>query len=261
MGQAAGKNQSIGGRVALTIRGKRVDMQVQVPDARVDASAMLPAFRTVAGELLEMSVAEEARVGRNVSCQKGCGACCRQLVPISAVEAVALARLLDQMPEARREKIQDRFAQAREKLADAEMLDALLHPDLYSDGQMRALGREYFKLGLSCPFLEDEACSIYADRPITCREYLVTSPAVNCSSPSPGTVRVVPMLAGPVLTAVARVSESNGAGFLRWVPLILALEFASSAEVPTRKREGKEWMQEFFRLLTREPRQQLTKAT
>ena len=41
---------------------------------------------------------------------------------------------------------------------------------------MRILGREYFQLGIPCPFLEEESCSIYHDRPITCREYLVTSP-------------------------------------------------------------------------------------
>ncbi len=46
--------------------------------------------------------------------------------------------------------------------------------------------RRYFHLGIACPFLEDESCSIHADRPISCREYLVTSPAVNCADPKPG---------------------------------------------------------------------------
>jgi Fe-S-cluster containining protein len=165
------------------------------------------------------------------------------------------------MPPERQEIILERFAAAREKLADAEMLDPLLHPDLYGDEQMRSLGREYFKLGISCPFLEDESCSIYLDRPITCREYLVTSPAVNCSAPSPQTVQVVPMLAGAVWTAVARLEEDQDSRFIRWVPLILALEFAASAEADPRPREGKDWIQEFFRLVAREPKGQQAKAT
>lgn len=261
MGNPAGKTTSIPGRVALTIRGKRLEMDFEVPDGPVELSAMLPAFRSVTGKILDLSVAEEQRFGRNVSCQKGCGACCRQLVPISIPEALDLLRLVDEMPEARREALLERFAQAREKLADVEMLDPLLHPDLYSDEQIRALGREYFKLKLACPFLENETCSIYEDRPITCREYLVTSPAVNCSALTRDTVRVVPMLAGPVWPVVARMAEVKSNGFLRWVPLILALELAASAEVQPRSRDGKEWIQEFFRLISRIPKLQLTKST
>src|SRR5205085_395175 len=156
------------------------------------------------------------------------------------------------------EMVLERFAQAREKLADAEMLDALLHPDLYGDEHMRVLGREYFKMGISCPFLENEACSIYPDRPITCREYLVTSPAVNCSAPTPESVRVVPMLGGAVWTALARLEDESR--FIRWVPLIVALEYAASAEADPDAREGKEWIQEFFRLIAREPKSQKAKA-
>jgi Fe-S-cluster containining protein len=36
---------------------------------------------------------------------------------------------------------------------------------------------------MPCPFLEDESCSIHPDRPLVCREYLVTSPAELCAGP------------------------------------------------------------------------------
>ena len=45
------------------------------------------------------------------------------------------------------------------------------------------LAYEYFKHGIACPFLEDESCSIHPDRPMACREYLVSSPAENCRAP------------------------------------------------------------------------------
>src|SRR3954470_18777770 len=99
MGDPAGKTTSVSGRVALTIRGKRLEMDFAVPEGPVEITDMLPAFRSVAGKFVDLSIAEEARVGRNVSCQKGCGACCRQLVPISMTEARDLARLVDEMPE------------------------------------------------------------------------------------------------------------------------------------------------------------------
>ena len=36
--------------------------------------------------------------------------------------------------------------------------------------------RRYRALALACPFLVDEACGVYAERPFVCRRYLVTSP-------------------------------------------------------------------------------------
>jgi hypothetical protein len=33
----------------------------------------------------------------------------------------------------------------------------------------------YFLQGVACPFLEAESCGIHPDRPLACREYLVTS--------------------------------------------------------------------------------------
>src|SRR6267142_4110839 len=133
------------------------------------------------------------------------------------------------MSTERKKTILAKFESARKKLEEAEMLDPLRHPDQFTDEHMRLLGREYFSLGIACPFLEDEACSIYADRPITCREYLVTSPAVNCAAPTAETVSMVPLPAGPVWTAVARLEQERGSRFIRWVPLILALEFAARA--------------------------------
>src|SRR2546423_12084461 len=190
MADSSRQVKSITGRVALTVRGQRLDVEVRIPDGKLPVAQMLPVFRSVAENFVDMGVAKEKKAGRTVSCQKGCGACCRQLVPISAIEAREVAKVVERMPPKRKEMILRRFAEAREKLADAEMLDPLLHPDHYGDDQMRALGREYFNLGIPCPFLEDESCSIYLDRPITCREYLVTSPATNCAAPTPETVKV-----------------------------------------------------------------------
>ena len=114
--------------------------------------------------------------GKSISCKAGCGACCRQLVPITPTEAYNLRDLIESLPEPRRSDIRARFAEARRKLDEAGLLEKLLHPETVGD-ELRAVGMEYFRLGIACPFLEAESCSIYPDRPIACREYLVTSPA------------------------------------------------------------------------------------
>src|SRR2546421_12821988 len=119
MADSSRQLKSITGRVALTVRGQRLDVEVRIPDGKLPVAQMLPVFRSVAENLVDMGVAEEKKAGRTVSCQKGCGACCRQLVPISAIEAREGARGGERMPAERKEIIMRRFAEGREELADA----------------------------------------------------------------------------------------------------------------------------------------------
>lgn len=129
-----------------------------------------------------MSARAVARVeaeGKTISCRAGCGACCRQAVPIAASEARAVARHVAAMPEPRRSIIKSRFAAARAAL-DAAGVDH--GPTALTEMTIEArpaLGMTYFRAAVACPFLEDENCSIHPVRPLACREYLVTSPAEN----------------------------------------------------------------------------------
>ena len=68
----------------------------------------------------------------------------------------------------------------------------------------------------------------------------MTSPAENCSRPTPENIRRVKMLI-PVFNAVARWQVPPSEHFLeRWVPLILAPEWAEDA--PRRlRRPGRGW--------------------
>ena len=67
-----------------------------------------------------------------------------------------------------------------------------------------------------------------AERPITCREYLVTSPAEYCAQPGSKGVRRV-KLPLQVFNAVARWQVPPLEHiFERWVPLILAPEWADA---------------------------------
>ena len=44
----------------------------------------------------------------------------------------------------------------------------------------------YFAAGIPCPFLEEERCGVYDERPVVCREYAVTSPPELCERLEPG---------------------------------------------------------------------------
>ena len=131
------------------------------------------------------------------------------------------------MPEPRRSTIRQRFADAHVRLAQTPLLAMLEDPTTFTDGDLQSVGLDYFALGIPCPFLEDESCSIYPERPIACREYLVTSPAAFCARPSAETIRMVP-IPGQASNAVSRIDETPDARFIPWVPLILAPEWSRS---------------------------------
>ena len=162
---------------------------------------------------------------RSISCAKGCGACCRQLVAIPLVDALALARLVEAMPEPRRGEIRARFAAATARVKASGVFDRE-SPHAAEDG--RALARDYFRLGVACPFLEDESCSIHAERPLVCREHVVTSPAANCARFGEAPIDRVD-IAAPISAALSRATAAIAGVEASSIPLIFALEWAPAA--------------------------------
>ena len=63
--------------------------------------------------------------GERVSCQKGCAACCRMLVPISAPEAFALAQTIDRLEQDQRTRLMTQLDLAHQHLAKAGLLKQL----------------------------------------------------------------------------------------------------------------------------------------
>jgi Fe-S-cluster containining protein len=224
----------------------QLQARMTVPAGPARLGELLPLVQSLADGVVGAAVKATEEQGEAVSCKKGCGACCRQLVPIAEVEARRIRDLVDGLPEPRRSRVRDRFAQARRWLEAAGLLDKFLHPEGWDEGEGRSIGLRYFLQGIACPFLEDESSSIYEDRPIACREYLVTSPAENCARPSAGAVKCV-RLPLKVWTAVARFDPvSDGSRFIRWVPLILAPEWADAHPDEAPPRPGPELLRELL---------------
>ena len=79
--------------------------QVNVAEGSISVKELLPMAQNLSEGIVNATVREiEARGGR-ISCCKGCGACCRQLVPISETEARRIAELVESRPEPRRSQV------------------------------------------------------------------------------------------------------------------------------------------------------------
>jgi Fe-S-cluster containining protein len=200
--------------------GRKLSISCSDRTTTVPLAEVLSALRMIVNRVADEAVERERRVGRQVSCRAGCGACCRQLVPLSRTEAQQLPELIAGLEPEHRGRVMARFEAAILRLCASGILSRLEKYWTLSREECEALVSEYFGLGIACPFLEGESCSIHAVRPLICRQYLVTSDPVHCANLSqPDISRVA--IAADVFTALTRV-ESTDAGAQPWIPLILA---------------------------------------
>jgi len=215
-------------RVSQGADGPKLGLACSDRTTVVPLSQLLSALRSLTNAVVDAAVERERSTGREVSCKAGCGACCRQLVPLSVTEARQLPQLIAGLDEAHRARVVKRFDEALAKLRTSGMLDSLERFATLSQHERAQLLSAYFKLGIPCPFLEEESCSIHAVRPVICRQFLVTSPPAHCADASAEAVVPVPIAAN-VLGALQRV-EAHEPNPPRSVPLILALSLNLSPD-------------------------------
>jgi len=221
----------------------RVSFQLPVGGGFLNASANLPTGQTTLTQLLPIiqnlehviigRIGEEAeQAGTPISCRAGCGACCRQLVPVSFFEAEALGEWISTLPEERRIELEGRFHRALLALRDAGVIEKLLDDRWIREEEAATqMAVDYFHAGVPCPFLENESCSIHPIRPLTCREYLVTSSPDLCRDPSKNEVAGVrlPLKLSRVLFAFGQQLAQDRRG---WIPLVFLLAWRKGGQRP-----------------------------
>jgi len=235
----------------LSVAGKHRRVELSIPTEPIPLSKLLPQLQRVTDAVVSLGAEVAIDAGATISCRAGCGACCRQCVPVSEAEATRLNELVRAMPEPRRTEMVDRFEAAMTRLreSDSPKLQRLLcDPGGFTPSERTDAVIEYFRLGIPCPFLEDESCSIHADRPISCREYLVTSPAGNCQKPTPDTIDAAPT---PVkISGVVYELEAEQRGdSARCLALVQAIEWSETRKDNPNSKPGNELAEDFFRIL------------
>jgi Fe-S-cluster containining protein len=198
-----------------------------VPEGQCNLTEILPVLQSFDDSLLTAISEQLGAEGLSVSCKAGCGACCRQMVPLSIFEAEALAAWIATMDPATREILAQRFHQALLKLASGGIIDRLVTEDWLADtDSARQLALDYFYQRVPCPFLQDESCSIHPIRPLVCREYLVTSDPIHCARLDPLEVKRIPV---PVKVSETLIYFRDGRGTPEptAMPLVSVLDWAA----------------------------------
>jgi Fe-S-cluster containining protein len=215
--------------IALNTPAGQVTTAVEVATGFVAVTSIVPLMRRLGEEAQALEEARSTETGKVRSCHKGCAACCRMLVPLAVPEAFALRDHIHSLPDERRQRITERLAQTKTQLLSKGLWHRLLAlgetiqpPD---DLALEPLNRDYYALRVPCPFLEDEACTIYDERPAACRELLVTTPAEWCDDYVKNPVEEIqpPVRIGTILGLLwGELSKTPP----RLIPLPIAVEWA-----------------------------------
>ncbi|MBD3321253.1 MAG: hypothetical protein GF350_09180 [Chitinivibrionales bacterium] len=146
-------------------------------------------------EVNELGEGIAAQFGKKIACGPSCGACCRQMVPLSPPEAAHIAEIVNSLPKDKKKEIIARFTGARQKLARSGVLEKMtnLYMCTASDEEILEVNREYFEQNIECPFLENGSCSIHRVRPSRCREYSVLTPKELCRDPFDRQIKRLPV--------------------------------------------------------------------
>jgi Fe-S-cluster containining protein len=217
--------------ITLRIGRERARLQLQIPKSPLS----LPDFLPIVAALTDLTVAVAGReaqdAGRPVRCGPCCGACCRQLVPISPPEALRLRATVAKLDPEHRSRVLDRFEVIKKRMADAGLATRVRTVFQAPGGDRpdrRAVGLAYFALGLACPFLEEESCSIHPDRPLACREYLVSSDPIGCTGTAaaePVSIVEVPRRLSALFALLSHRLLADSFGPTRtWLALVEALD-------------------------------------
>jgi Fe-S-cluster containining protein len=210
------------------------DLILPMPSTACSVTALMPAARTIVHAIADAAAKAALGEGKNVSCGPVCGACCRQLVPISLVEAATLVAAIDASPTENRERIRGRFSQAVHEMETFGILDpSALRPRLALRGHGRDsaslwldVSKRYFAAAIACPILENESCSLYIDRPLVCRAYSVTSSPERCRHLDGGAEALPrPLDVEAALSETAHALEGSSSHL---IPMTLAVEWVDN---------------------------------
>jgi Fe-S-cluster containining protein len=113
------------------------------------------------------------------TCQKGCNFCCYLLASIGLVEAMNIAEVL--------------WESGRWKALIPKLRDAAMNVSYDEKNGNRVTGVTHFGRRLPCVFLENDACSIYENRPSSCRYHYSISPPEKCSWESSESKMIIDM--------------------------------------------------------------------
>jgi len=211
----------------LDVLSEAATFYINVLPKSVRLSDLAVPARTLAMKISLLILNRLCKNGQYVPCRKGCATCCRYLVPLSIPEVFRLREEVSAMPSDRRNAVLQTSLEAAGRILGNIPKDFEGSGNIMGSEQveMDQLSRWYTDLKLVCPFLRNNLCSYYEQRPIACREHMVTSLKSCCGDDGddePSAVRI----SASVLECLGKLTAELEHSDVEAVMLPLALPWA-----------------------------------
>ena len=186
----------------LDVLDERLRFCIGVADERVRLADIVPLARTISARIADIVIARNRREGIDIACRKGCGHCCKShLVPLAVPEVFRLKEYIYSRPRDLRDAMLRSCLLAAKDILTEEPPE-FIAPRTPTDSIdslafLSDVSRWYVSLGACCPFLSNNICTIYENRPLACRDYFVYGGSNACVNADVATERVkmpVPMV-------------------------------------------------------------------
>lgn len=172
----------------LDVLDEQLRFRIDVADRRVKLADIVPLARTISTRIADIVIAKNRLDGVEIACRKGCGHCCQShLVPLAVPEVFKLKEYIYSRPHDLRDAmLRSCLLAAKNILTEQPPEFSTSQTPLNASYNMPFLSNVsdwYVSLGVSCPFLSDNVCTIYENRPLACRDYFVYGSSSACNNP------------------------------------------------------------------------------
>ena len=166
----------------LNVFNTKVNIEIGVEKKQAKLADIVPLARTICTKICDVTIQNIISNGDQIPCCKGCSAlCCRYLVPLSVPEALRLKEEITEAPTHKRELIWKECLSASRYILYKKPPNKFKHQSVAASSDKSAdlnpISNWYRSLNLDCPFLHENICTIYEQRPLACREHYVTGSA------------------------------------------------------------------------------------
>jgi len=166
-------------KFTLNVLEEPVHVVIGVTNEPVRLADIVPLARKMSAKITEIALDSAIRNGTEIPCAKGCSACCSYLTPLPVPEAHLLREEIAAMPSLEQMRIIEACISVARHMAGEP---AEIPPSHHSEPPPSNSSGWNLDLGLPCPFLRNDLCTIYENRPLVCREYFAIGCRGNCIS-------------------------------------------------------------------------------
>lgn len=209
------------------ILGGTVHFRISVARGQARLSDIAPLARRLSTKLALVVLERLGEKGEFVPCRKGCSTCCSYLIPLSVPEVFRFREEVLAMPAEQGRAVLRLCLDTAERILEVGPgeFDTSGLAETDEQIEINRVGRWYGGLEAACPLVSDGLCTLYEQRPIVCREHIVTGSALLCQAERTDKSHVVAMPVS-VVQALGELAAELEQSDIEAVMLPLALPWA-----------------------------------